>query len=147
MRRLKENGRAWFFRFVRGDQYAVALGLLDDGLVVAGVLGCPNLPMESIANGVPASSAEPTGCLFAASKGAGATVESLDGSVKPKPVGDLNLSNFCLAYALPSWPNWRTLSLDILEYPLTQKMTVGQEVVVLNATHSMFGKILLHAWR
>jgi hypothetical protein len=38
-------------------------------------------------------------------------------------------------------------SLDILEYPLTQEMTVGQEVVVLNATRSMFGKILLHAWR
>ena len=99
---------------MRGDQYAVALGLLDDGLVVAGVLGCPNLPMESIANGVPASSAEPIGCLFAASKGAGATVESLDGSVKPKPVGDLNLFNLCLAYALPSWPNWRTLSENIL---------------------------------
>ncbi len=29
--------------FLRGDQYAVALGLIDDGEVVLGVLGCPNL--------------------------------------------------------------------------------------------------------
>ena len=30
--------------FVRGDQYAVALALLERGRVVAGVLGCPNMP-------------------------------------------------------------------------------------------------------
>ncbi|MBW2270028.1 MAG: 3'(2'),5'-bisphosphate nucleotidase [Deltaproteobacteria bacterium] len=29
--------------FLRGDQYAVALGLIEDGEVVLGVLGCPNL--------------------------------------------------------------------------------------------------------
>ncbi|XP_021902384.1 PAP-specific phosphatase HAL2-like [Carica papaya] len=32
--------------FVRGDQYAVALALIDDGEVVLGVLGCPNYPMR-----------------------------------------------------------------------------------------------------
>jgi HAL2 family 3'(2'),5'-bisphosphate nucleotidase len=30
--------------FVRGDQYAIALALIDGGRVVFGVLGCPNLP-------------------------------------------------------------------------------------------------------
>lgn len=30
--------------FVRGDQYAVALALVEDGRVVVGVLGCPNMP-------------------------------------------------------------------------------------------------------
>ena len=30
--------------FLRGDQYAIALGLIDCGEVVLGVLGCPNLP-------------------------------------------------------------------------------------------------------
>jgi 3'(2'), 5'-bisphosphate nucleotidase len=30
--------------FLRGDQYAVALGLIDNGEVILGVLGCPNLP-------------------------------------------------------------------------------------------------------
>lgn len=32
--------------FVRGDQYAVALALIEDGKVVLGVLGCPNYPMK-----------------------------------------------------------------------------------------------------
>lgn len=32
--------------FVRGDQYAVALALIEDGDVVLGVLGCPNYPMR-----------------------------------------------------------------------------------------------------
>ena len=30
--------------FLRGDQYAIALALIDDGEVRLGVLGCPNLP-------------------------------------------------------------------------------------------------------
>lgn len=30
--------------FLRKEQYAVALALIEDGRVVAGVLGCPNLP-------------------------------------------------------------------------------------------------------
>jgi 3'(2'), 5'-bisphosphate nucleotidase len=29
--------------FLRGDQYAIALALIDDGEVILGVLGCPNL--------------------------------------------------------------------------------------------------------
>jgi len=32
--------------FIRMDQYAVALGLIEDGQVVLGVLGCPNLPLN-----------------------------------------------------------------------------------------------------
>ncbi|KAL2612256.1 hypothetical protein R1flu_023948 [Riccia fluitans] len=32
--------------FVRGDQYAVALALIDDGEVVLAVLGCPNFPLR-----------------------------------------------------------------------------------------------------
>ncbi|ESR65195.1 hypothetical protein CICLE_v10008644mg [Citrus x clementina] len=32
--------------FVRGDQYAVALALIEDGKVVLGVLGCPNYPLK-----------------------------------------------------------------------------------------------------
>lgn len=32
--------------FLRGGQYAVCLGLLVDGKVVVGVMGCPNLPVD-----------------------------------------------------------------------------------------------------
>lgn len=49
--RTATSGRYWTLDpidgtkgFLRGDQYAVALGLIDDGEVVLGVLGCPNLP-------------------------------------------------------------------------------------------------------
>jgi 3'(2'), 5'-bisphosphate nucleotidase len=45
--------------FLRREQYAVALGLIEDGRVVLGVLGCPNLPGEGGA----------TGALFAAVAG------------------------------------------------------------------------------
>lgn len=33
--------------FVRGDQYAIALALLDEGNVMLGVLACPNLPLPT----------------------------------------------------------------------------------------------------
>lgn len=37
--------------FLRGDQYAIALALIDDGEVVLGVLGCPNLPNSDATHG------------------------------------------------------------------------------------------------
>ena len=47
--------------FLRGEQYAVALGLIEDGEVVLGVLGCPNLEGRG-----------GTGSLFAGVVGSGA---------------------------------------------------------------------------
>ncbi len=52
--------------FLRGEQYAVALGLIEDGEVVLGVLGCPNLPRNGGA-----------GALFTAVRGAGAREHAL----------------------------------------------------------------------
>ncbi len=34
--------------FIRGDQYAIALALIEDGEVVLGVLGCPALPAGDV---------------------------------------------------------------------------------------------------
>ncbi|KAI4369268.1 hypothetical protein MLD38_017728 [Melastoma candidum] len=64
--------------FLRGDQYAIALALLDNGKVVLGVLACPNLPLTSIAH----KDTAPTevGCLFYAQAGSGTYMEPLDGS-------------------------------------------------------------------
>ena len=45
--------------FLRREQYAVALGLIEDGRVVLGVLGCPNLPAKDGGRGA----------LFAAAAG------------------------------------------------------------------------------
>ena len=56
--------------FLRGQQYAIALARIENGQVVLGVLGCPNLPQETSAD--PAE-ADPkgTGSLYAAQLGAG----------------------------------------------------------------------------
>lgn len=61
--------------FLRGDQYAVALALVDEGRVVAGVLGCPNLDL-----GLPGAAR--AGYLVSASRGAGARVRALAGGAE-----------------------------------------------------------------
>lgn len=58
--------------FLRGDQYAVALALMEEGEIVLGVLGCPNLPVEAH------RPHGPRGNLFVALKGRGATVRRFD---------------------------------------------------------------------
>lgn len=60
--------------FLRRDQYAVALALLENGTVVLGVLGCPNLPLQGVQ---PAGS---LGCLFVAVRGEGTKIRRLDDS-------------------------------------------------------------------
>ena len=58
--------------FLRGHQYAIALGLIADGQVVLGVLGCPNLPVTAT---------EPEGQrgrLFVAVQGGGAFTRPIE---------------------------------------------------------------------
>ncbi|MBD5779163.1 3'(2'),5'-bisphosphate nucleotidase [Pelagicoccus sp. NFK12] len=52
--------------FLRGEQYAVALALIENGEVLLGVLGCPNLPVD------PNKPEGEKGCLLFAVKGQGA---------------------------------------------------------------------------
>lgn len=59
--------------FLRRQQYAIALALIEDGQVVAGVLGCPNLPP------VGSETSATPGCILAASKGGGAKIVVLGG--------------------------------------------------------------------
>jgi 3'(2'), 5'-bisphosphate nucleotidase len=73
------NGRHWTLDpidgtkgFLRGDQYAVALALIEEGEVVLGVLGCPNLPVDS------ADPEGERGCIFVAERGGGAFMRTLD---------------------------------------------------------------------
>ncbi|XP_038989453.1 SAL1 phosphatase-like [Phoenix dactylifera] len=85
------NGRHWVLDpidgtkgFLRGDQYAIALALLDGGRVVLGVLACPNLPLTSIAIPDEHSLQKQVGCLFSAKIGDGAFMQSLNGSSPTK---------------------------------------------------------------
>lgn len=50
--------------FLRGEQYAIALALIEDGKVVLGALGCPNLQHTDGSDG----------CLFIAVRGQGTTL-------------------------------------------------------------------------
>jgi 3'(2'), 5'-bisphosphate nucleotidase len=70
--------------FLRGGQYAISLGLLQDGEVEAGVLGCPNLSIDPAAD--PAI-ADRDGCglLYAAQRGKGAW-EFADGDPSASPL-------------------------------------------------------------
>jgi 3'(2'), 5'-bisphosphate nucleotidase len=55
--------------FLRGQQYAIALGLIEGGSVTAGVMGCPNLPVDQ---GRPLDTPDPTGTIYTALAGGGA---------------------------------------------------------------------------
>jgi len=73
--------------FLRGDQYAIALALIEDGEVVLGVLGCPNLPRPD----------GEKGSIFVAAKGQGVEMYSMDGqSLGPANVQQISgLSEAC----------------------------------------------------
>ena len=73
------SGRFWLMDpvdgtkgFLRGEQYAVALALVENGEVVLGLVGCPNLPCQ------PGSVAGLIGCIFVAEEGSGATQVPID---------------------------------------------------------------------
>ena len=79
--------------FLRRDQYAVALGLIENGEVVLGVLGCPSLPQDA------ANSGGANGCLFVAVKGQGCFMRGLDDEceqeVRVSDVSDPAEARFC----------------------------------------------------
>lgn len=60
--------------FLRGDQFAVCLALIENGKVVLGVIGCPNLPATIVSN---EDQSGVRGGLFSAVKGVGAYYTSL----------------------------------------------------------------------
>ena len=108
------SGRIWALDpidgtkgFLRGGQYAVCLGLMVDGDVKVGVLGCPNLPIDDSAAlteniGANADDEEGKGVLFAAVQNEGATSRPLgrgalakEQSISMKPISDLSAATFC----------------------------------------------------
>jgi len=79
--------------FLRNEQYAVALALIEDGEVVLGALGCPNLPVDA------AKPHGPVGCLFVAVRGEGTVQTALDGSderpIRVSGISDVTHAAFC----------------------------------------------------
>ena len=64
--------------FLRKEQYAISLALIEGGEITLGVLGCPNLSVT--ANG------GQTGTLMYATRGGGAFTMPLDGEGQPTPI-------------------------------------------------------------
>lgn len=58
--------------FLRKEQYAISLALIVDGEIKVGILGCPNMPLDS------ANPDGPRGILAWAVKGEGSFVQALD---------------------------------------------------------------------
>ncbi|KAI2249394.1 3'(2'),5'-bisphosphate nucleotidase [Ophidiomyces ophidiicola] len=93
--------------FLRGGQYAVCLGLIENGDVKVGVIGCPNLPLSDSAPlsaeiGQSGSAGSETGVLFSAVRGQGATSRPLSQGglqegkpISMKPVKDITQACFC----------------------------------------------------
>lgn len=70
--------------FLRGQQYAIALGLIEGGEVVLGAMGGPNLP---VAQDRSLDAADPAGCIYVAARGQGtAEWAGADPSATPRPV-------------------------------------------------------------
>lgn len=107
------SGRIWTIDpidgtkgFLRGGQYAVCLGLMVDGDVKVGVLGCPNLPVDDAARldaGIGENQTdEGRGVVFSAVQGQGATSRALtagglaDGkSISMRALDDMTQATFC----------------------------------------------------
>ena len=82
--RIKRNGRLWVLDpidgtkgFLRGEQFAVALALMQNDQPVLGVLGCPNLNVRAEPD------AHGSGVLAYAIKDQGAFIQEIDQSNPP----------------------------------------------------------------
>jgi HAL2 family 3'(2'),5'-bisphosphate nucleotidase len=79
--------------FLRGEQYAIALALIENGKVTLGVLGCPNLPLVD--------GADENGILLTAVRGQGARLLRLTDhgaggtGVHVSSVGEAKDARFC----------------------------------------------------
>ncbi|KAL5736239.1 hypothetical protein ACOSP7_030709 [Xanthoceras sorbifolium] len=133
------SGRHWVLDpvdgtlgFVRGDQYAVALALIEEGKVVIGVLGCPNYPMKKellsyphkdkqVTSKLSLSTAETweKGCVLYARRGSG------EAWMQPLIHGEENLQ----------WPNSaRQIQVSPIVDPALA--TVCEPVERANSNHS-----------
>lgn len=103
-----DKGRIWALDpidgtkgFLRGGQYAVCLGLMVDGDVKVGAIGCPNLPVDDSAF-LSAEVGSDQGVLFSAIQGQGSKSRPLTNgaladskSISMRPVPDIAQAVFC----------------------------------------------------
>jgi len=96
--------------FVGLRQYAICLGMLQEGQVVLGVLGCPNMPVAPLTDSDGGSDAagrvgtDGIGVLFTAQQGCGAFVAPLsDSGIPQQHISVAESSDFSRARYMESW--------------------------------------------
>ena len=72
--------------FLRGQQYAIALALIVEGQIEVAALACPNLSATADQNA-------PTGVIYTAIRGQGATTISLEGTRQPDQISVSDTAN------------------------------------------------------
>jgi 3'(2'), 5'-bisphosphate nucleotidase len=85
------EGRVWILdpvdgteKFIRGEQYAVVLALVENGEEKVGVLGCPNLSLETGRVSEMITDKDGLGLMLSAVKGEGAVIRPIGkGSLLP----------------------------------------------------------------
>lgn len=94
--------------FLRGEQYAISLALIENGQLAAAIVGCPNLPLEAPPRGASADEsliASGAGSLFLAARGSGAFILPIEGDsgfdpasttpVQVSTVSDFSAARLC----------------------------------------------------
>ncbi len=71
--------------FVRGDQFAISLALIEKGEIKVGVLGCPNLPQEHTTDQTPSDNND-CGTLLFAVRGQGARQTGIDNDSQEREI-------------------------------------------------------------
>lgn len=94
-----EKGRFWVMdpidgtaAFLKGEQYAVSLALIQDGKEVVGVLGCPNLNLQTGRVAESIVDKDGLGIMLSATLSQGATIRSMNPSnlSSPSPLPHLS---------------------------------------------------------
>ncbi|TFK62622.1 3(2),5-bisphosphate nucleotidase HAL2 [Pluteus cervinus] len=116
------DGRMWTIDpidgtkgFLRGEQYAICLSLIENSQVQLGVIGCPNLPVD------PRDPSSAHGCIFVAVRGHGAEQLTISGG-RPTPL------------AIPETPPSELQFLESVEAAHSSHSLSGKVAEILEVT-------------
>ncbi|KZV83340.1 3(2),5-bisphosphate nucleotidase HAL2 [Exidia glandulosa HHB12029] len=102
--------------FLRGEQYAVCLALIEDSEVKLGVMGCPNLPLKA------GDEAGEKGCIFVAVEGQGSEQRPISSLQDATPIH------------IPTRPLSELRTLESVEAAHSSQSTTGRIAQALGIT-------------
>ncbi|HYE68169.1 MAG TPA: 3'(2'),5'-bisphosphate nucleotidase [Anaerovoracaceae bacterium] len=113
--RQKNHNRYWVLDpvdgtkgFLRGEQFAIALALIDDGVPILGVIGCPNLNIQSQPENIG------QGIIAYGTQGKGAWIQNNDSQGKPVQLSVSKCSDASAAKFVSSVESGHSDNDDIL---------------------------------